>query len=93
MNIRYGLHLLDFKAVGVLQKKEELLERIFNSFEEDLVSIDVQTFRNGLKQNKAISKEVIEDICSELFSNGKIKSIDRKVLKRKLFYMNIDILE
>ena len=84
---------MDFKAVGVLQKKEELLERIFNSFEEDLVSIDVQTFRNGLKQNKAISKEVIEDICSELFSNGKIKSIDRKVLKRKLFYMNIDIVE
>ena len=57
------------------------------------MSIDVPTFREALKQNKAISKELADDISSEVFSNGMIKAIDRNVLKQKLFFMDIDIAQ
>ena len=80
-------------SVCYLQKKEELLELLFRNFEEDLMSIDVPTFREALKQNKAISKELADDISSEVFSNGMIKAIDRNVLKQKLFFMDIDIAQ
>ena len=63
--------------------KEDLIEQIFQQL-EDLDPIPNHTVKDSLKS--ILSEKNSEKLVSDIFSNGAVKSIDRKELKRKLFY-------
>ena len=68
--------------------KEEFIEKVFNHLPDDSDSLPIQMLRDSLKMVKRLSERNVGKIVADIFSNGSVKSIDRKELKRKLFYLD-----
>ena len=86
----FGLFLQEiFK--NEYRKKEEFIEQFQSNLPPDEDSIDYQTFKETLDMMKnIISKEKFGFLSDQVFSTCKQKPQDRKEIKRKLFFIDID---
>ena len=61
-----------------------MIEKVFHQLADDLDTLSSQTVRDSLKN--LLSEKQSGKLVADIFSNGAVKSIDRKEFKRKLFY-------
>ena len=70
--------------------KEDLIEKVFHQLEEDFDPLTNQMVRDSFKN--ILSEKNSGKLVGDIFSNGAVKSIDRKEFKRKLFYSDTNYL-
>ena len=61
-----------------------MIEKVFHQLAEDLDPLSSKMVRDLLKN--LLSEKQSGKLVGDIFSNGVVKSIDRKEFKRKLFY-------
>ena len=76
------------QTLTIIKIKEEFIEKVFNHLPDDSDSLPIQMLRDSLKMVKRLSERNVGKIVADICSNGSVKSIDRKELKRKLFYLD-----
>ena len=63
------------------------MDNFFKNIPEDIENVDSRTFRGTLNKMKdEVSPDKVDGFVLEIFGNGKLKSLDRKELKKKLYY-------